>query len=573
MIVAGNVITDAATGDADTAPDADPLMVTRRPQGTARRSRSGCRSPPPEVGLSRSNANGSYTFAPGTAYNGLDVGETATETVTYTVADGNGGTDTALLVITINGANDAPVIVDPANPGTPDNPIPADRSAQHHPRRGDDDGAPFTPIAVGTYVVDPDGEPLTFALDPATTPAWLAIDPVTGTITGTPPADASQLSNTGTPGAYLVTVTATDPDGTVATTTVTLTIINLPPVAQDDAAATVETGDTITIDVLANDFDPGPDSDALRVVMAAAEHGTVTINADGTISYVANPGYDGADVITYRISDDNGGFATASVQVTVTAIPIPLMQGAAGPDALPRQPASSEPIAVDGIVVDAVRGLAKNATITGDDIILDTVGTLRQNDAGDRGSWARDLDGYEVRGVGSFSLKLSTSTSSALVTLETFVRENVLVVHLDLNTTLANRQLVEWKVQRADGRPLPEWLSFAGTDILMGERAAELGVVGSEDRRHPQHRRNHHARRPHRHENGRAPAPQNRSLRRSGSAGVLESDPSHANADRSTEPGTQPQPRHAMTKGCSAQDFLGAELSTPTSVKPQTSTS
>ena len=87
-----------------------------------------------------------------------------------------------------------------------------------------------------TFIVDPDGEPLTFALDPATTPAWLSIDPVTGVITGTPPADASQISNTGNPGEYLITITATDPDGAAVTTTVTLTIVNLPPVAVDDAA-------------------------------------------------------------------------------------------------------------------------------------------------------------------------------------------------------------------------------------------------------------------------------------------------------------------------------------------------
>ena len=58
---------------------------------------------------------------------------------------------------------------------------------------------PLTPIQVGAFVVDPDGEPLTFALDPATTPAWLVIDPVTGVITGTPPADASQAPTPATP--------------------------------------------------------------------------------------------------------------------------------------------------------------------------------------------------------------------------------------------------------------------------------------------------------------------------------------------------------------------------------------
>ncbi len=107
--VSGNVITDAATGDADTAPDSDPLTVTA-PRRTATPSPSARRSRSPAAACSRSNANGSYSFDPGTAYNGLDDGETAIETITYTVDDGNGGTDTATLIITITGANDAPVI-------------------------------------------------------------------------------------------------------------------------------------------------------------------------------------------------------------------------------------------------------------------------------------------------------------------------------------------------------------------------------------------------------------------------------------------------------------------------------
>ncbi len=122
--VTGNVLTDPATGDTDTAPDSDPLTVTLANQagnaitlGTPFTVAGG--------GMLTLNADGSYTFEPGTAYNGLDAGETATETIEYTISDANGGTDTALLVITVNGANDTPVVIDPANPGTPSNPIPA----------------------------------------------------------------------------------------------------------------------------------------------------------------------------------------------------------------------------------------------------------------------------------------------------------------------------------------------------------------------------------------------------------------------------------------------------------------
>ena len=39
----------------------------------------------------------------------MDAGDTATDVFNYTVSDGNGGTDTATITITILGANDAPV--------------------------------------------------------------------------------------------------------------------------------------------------------------------------------------------------------------------------------------------------------------------------------------------------------------------------------------------------------------------------------------------------------------------------------------------------------------------------------
>ena len=55
------------------------------------------------------NANGSYTYvANQDAADALDAGDTATDVFNYTVSDGNGGTDTATITITILGATDAP---------------------------------------------------------------------------------------------------------------------------------------------------------------------------------------------------------------------------------------------------------------------------------------------------------------------------------------------------------------------------------------------------------------------------------------------------------------------------------
>ncbi|MNQ40907.1 RTX-I toxin determinant A from serotypes 1/9 [compost metagenome] len=61
------------------------------------------------------NADGSYSFNPGSAFNSLPAGETATSSITYTVSDGQGGTSTATLTVTITGTNAAPVLVPHTN--------------------------------------------------------------------------------------------------------------------------------------------------------------------------------------------------------------------------------------------------------------------------------------------------------------------------------------------------------------------------------------------------------------------------------------------------------------------------
>ena len=119
---------------------------------------------------------------------------------------------------------------------------------------------------------------------------------------------------------------ASDPDllnnldqpfaGTVASFTISDTVDNLTdPVAEPDCAATTE--DTaVDIDVLVNDTDP--QGQVLTVVGATAEHGVVTVNADGTLHYVPDANFNGTDSISYTITDPDGNTAIGHVVVTVT---------------------------------------------------------------------------------------------------------------------------------------------------------------------------------------------------------------------------------------------------------------
>ncbi|MDM8351265.1 VCBS domain-containing protein, partial [Pseudomonas sp. sp1636] len=68
--------------------------------------------------------NGTYSYSlnnANPAVQGLDVGESLSETFSYTMQDADGDTATATLTITITGSNDVPVLtVDPGNQGTND---------------------------------------------------------------------------------------------------------------------------------------------------------------------------------------------------------------------------------------------------------------------------------------------------------------------------------------------------------------------------------------------------------------------------------------------------------------------
>jgi VCBS repeat-containing protein len=58
------------------------------------------------------NASGSFTYDPSGQFEYLPAGSSTTDSFTYTVSDGNGGTGIATVTIAINGVNDAPTDID-----------------------------------------------------------------------------------------------------------------------------------------------------------------------------------------------------------------------------------------------------------------------------------------------------------------------------------------------------------------------------------------------------------------------------------------------------------------------------
>ena len=147
-----------------------------------------------------------------------------------------------------------------------------------------------------------------------------------GTVTINPDDTLSYVPNTGFTGDDIVTYTIDDGRGARDTASFIVSVLpNVPdapanqvPSANNDSPLATDFGVALDgIDVLTNDYDP--DGDKLTVVQAGANHGVVTINADGTLRYVPNPGFSGADVVKYTISDGNGGRDDATFTVTVAA--------------------------------------------------------------------------------------------------------------------------------------------------------------------------------------------------------------------------------------------------------------
>ena len=117
-------------------------------------------------------------------------------------------------------------------------------------------------------------------------------------------------------GTTTITWTATDPAGNTDSCVQTI-MVNAPPVAQDDSAATNEDM-PVTISVLLNDADP--DGDSLVIESSTQPLHGATARSGTSIIYTPTPNFSGTDTFTYTISDGNGGTATATVTATVTAV-------------------------------------------------------------------------------------------------------------------------------------------------------------------------------------------------------------------------------------------------------------
>jgi hypothetical protein len=235
-------------------------------------------------------SNGSVTFTASYVFYTPDANYNGADQFTYTISDGNGGTDTATVSVTVTPVNDPPVAA-------------ADSATVL-----EDSGS--NQIDVLANDNDIDGDSLTIIS--VSIPAHGSASTDGSYVYYTPDANYN--------GADQFTYTISDGNGGTDTATVYITVspVNDPPNAVADTASVVEDSTSNTIDVLANDNDI--DGDSLSVTnVTQPSHGTVTYTID-YVFYTPDANYNGADQFTYTISDGNGGTDSATVYVTVTPV-------------------------------------------------------------------------------------------------------------------------------------------------------------------------------------------------------------------------------------------------------------
>lgn len=317
VAVTGNVITDNTGANVDSDVEGDSLSVTQFQIGAATYA-AGSTANLPEGDLTIL-ADGSFTFTPAVDFTG------AAPTVTYTLSDGS-LTDTADLDINLANVNDAPVATNDVYTTNEDTTLNANVITDNAGGGVDSDvdldalnvtdftiGA--TTYAAGTTVNLAEGD-YTIAAD--------------GALTFVPSANY----NGPVPAA-----TYTLSDGALTDTAVVTISVNSvadPPIATDNSYTGTEDV-TLNGNVISDDtgdgLDSDPDGDPISVTQftvgatnynpgdtANLAEGDLTINGDGSFSFVPTADYAGpVPVATYTLSD--GSFSdTADLTITMTNV-------------------------------------------------------------------------------------------------------------------------------------------------------------------------------------------------------------------------------------------------------------
>ena len=307
------------------------------------------------LGQVTNNGDGTLRYNPNGQFDSLNAGETATDRFFYTVSDGNGGSDTAAVTVTINGLDSGgsggiPITIEAEdltnttgyrleNKGVASGGQMLSLLGQSS---GEVGTATFTfngasgdyNVVIGTFDENDGNASIEF----------LQGNNLIGT--------ANLNQNPGGNGASADTKVEKTVATNLSITSGTRFTVqgnengseharfdfirfeplgggsgpNTPPIATFDTGSTNENAG-ITLNVLNNDTDANGDQLTITNINASDTLGQVTNNGDGTLRYNPNGQFDSlnagetaTDRFFYTVSDGNGGSDTAAVTVTVNGV-------------------------------------------------------------------------------------------------------------------------------------------------------------------------------------------------------------------------------------------------------------
>ena len=291
--------------------------------------------------------------------NTSDAPNTSSRIITWVLSDGNGSSGKVTSTVSLTAANDSPLAQDDAYTTDEDTKLIVTDSSGvlSNDSIGGDGGV----LAVTSHTL-----------------------PFSGTLALSEDGSLVYNPNPDFNGFDTFKYTIADIDGTTSTGVVRITVnsVNDNPLAQDDSY-TVDEDNGLTVEVdnglLSND-DIGGDGGTLAVLLVTVpDKGTLTLDSDGSFSYVPSADYNGNDRFTYSIADSDGDTDTATVAIIVNSV-----------DDSPLAQDDSYSVDEDGrLIVEGSIGLLVNDNIGGDGGVLVVSsntsplnGTLKINEEG-----------------------------------------------------------------------------------------------------------------------------------------------------------------------------------------------
>ena len=402
---------------------------------------------------------GQIEYTPNPDFNG-------SETLSYTIADGNGGTGTGTITVAVTAANDVPVANDDAASVA-------------------EDGSILVDVLGNDSDVDGDG---------------LTVTSISGAANGTASLEAGQVRYDPDPdfnGTEVLTYTISDGNGGTDTGTLTITVdaVNDPPVATDDTATLTEGGDVL-VDVLTNDSDPEGDTLSLLSVGTAA-NGDAAIEG-GQVRYTPDPGFSGSDSVTYAVSDGNGGTDTGTITFTVEPLgtgPAPIGESGSvtvsqtGPDQW-HSVSFTEAIANAVVVLgplstndpEQATTRVRNVTDTGFEFQIDEWDYLDGVHGAETLSWLAVSEGTHVLesgqtivagsasvGTGFSTQNFGTSLINPVVFTEASTVNEASAVATRIRNVTANSFDVQIEEEEAGGTHVPETVGWIAVEAGIGD--------------------------------------------------------------------------------------------------------